>query len=286
MDGRGIASSFSDIAFQPGSCSRDGDGMHQFVKIKTDSMMKGIFIREGTLLKGIFISRPNRFLATVRLEREMLGDRVSGDFEVNAHVADPGRLEELLVPGRRVHLAPSDPSHSSTRRKTAYDLVLVDYDGILVSVDSRVPNEIVFSALQKKSLDGLRGYSSIIREAKYGESRLDFRLSCPGQKDCLIEVKSVTLVQDGRALFPDAPTIRGARHMKELMKARGEGIRAFVLFIIQRNDAREFSPNDGTDPVFGMVLRDAFKAGVEVWAYTCEVTHHAIQLYRRIPVVL
>ncbi|NPV52673.1 MAG: DNA/RNA nuclease SfsA [Firmicutes bacterium] len=271
-------------------------------------MMPG-FTRNASLLKEtIFVSRPNRFLAIVRPRP---GNSFAGDASdglIYAHVADPGRLEELLVPGRRVYLAPVGSSPDSppgrpggpssivrrktaaprkaARRRTAYDLVLVDFDGTLLSVDSRVPNEIVFEALQMRFFKELEGYSIITREARYGEGRLDFRLSRPSGRDCLIEVKSVTLVREGRALFPDAPTLRGARHMRELARAVAGGLEAIVIFIVQRGDAHVFSPNDTTDPEFGRALREAAEEGVEIWAYACCVTPAAIRLDRRIPVIL
>ena len=173
------------------------------------------FARGKPLLEGTFLSRPNRFLAIVRLgsSRDM-GDRtesgrvtegreseVDGP-EVEAHVADPGRLKELLIPGRRVYLAPA----GARSRKTVYDLVLVDADGRLVSLDSRVPNEVMYEALRTRFFDGLAGYPEITREARYRKSRLDFRLSGRSLPDCFIEVKSVTLVREERALFPPPPS--------------------------------------------------------------------------------
>jgi sugar fermentation stimulation protein A len=273
-----------------------------------------LFVRNRPLLEATFLSRPNRFVAIVRINREdglpkpyqAYGTATSGaeGDEVQAHVADPGRLEELLVPGRKVYLLPAQNGGSRPRkakdakrkrraehqRKTAYTLVLVDYEGTLVSIDSRVPNELVYDGLAKGFFPELSAYHCIKREAGFGGSRLDFRLSanaCPsGGPDCLIEVKSVSLVRDARALFPDAPTIRGARHMRELKDAVSEGLKASVIFVIQREDAESFSPNDAMDPKFGVALREAVRSGVDVLAYTCRISKESIALDRQVPVVL
>jgi sugar fermentation stimulation protein A len=285
-----------------------------------------LFVRNRPLLEATFLARPNRFVAIVRINREdglpepyqADGTATSGaeGGEVQAHVADPGRLEELLVPGRKVYLLPAQNGGSRPRkargakrkrrvehqRKTAYTLVLVDYEGTLVSIDSRVPNELVYDGLSKGFFPELSAYHGIKREAGFGESRLDFRLSanaCPSGDlkpqnkdsivdipDCLIEVKSVSLVRDTRSLFPDAPTIRGARHMRELKDAVSAGLKASVIFVIQREDARSFSPNDAMDPKFGVALREAVRSGVDVWAYTCRVSKESIALNRQVPVVL
>jgi sugar fermentation stimulation protein A len=255
-----------------------------------------LFVRDRSLIEAAFLDRPNRFLAIVRVKGE---DDLSN---VQVHVADPGRLEELLVPGRKVYLLPAQNGGSRPRkakgakrkrrsehqRKTAYTLVLVDYEGTLVSIDSRVPNELVYDGLKKGFFPEFRAYDSIKREAGFGESRLDFRLSANSDNlpDCLIEVKSVSLARDGQALFPDAPTIRGARHMRELREAVSDGLKASVVFVIQREDAKSFSPNDAIDPKFGSALREAAKSGVDVWAYTCRVSKESIALNRQVPVVL
>ncbi len=285
-----------------------------------------LFVRNRPLLEATFLARPNRFVAIVRINREdglpepyqADGTATSGaqGGEVQAHVADPGRLEELLIPGAKVYLLPAQDTGSGPRkakgtkrkrrvehhRKTAYTLVLVDYEGTLVSIDSRVPNELVYDGLAKGFFPELREYHCIKREAGFGESRLDFRLSasaCPSGDpesqnkdsivdipDCLIEVKSVSLVRDTGALFPDAPTIRGARHMRELEDAVSEGLKASVIFVIQREDAQSFSPNDAMDPQFGVALREAVRSGVDVRAYTCRVSRESIALNRQVPVVL
>lgn len=222
------------------------------------------------LLPAIFLERPNRFLARVLLDGE----------ETIAHVPDPGRLKELLLPGVEVYLRPA-----SGARKTKFDLVLVNYQGTLVSLDSTLPNRLVELALKKGFFQELVHYPQIQREVTYGESRLDFCLSSPADT-CFIEVKSVTLVQDKAALFPDAPTIRGARHLRELIKAKAEGMRAISLFIIQRDDATSFSPHREMDPLFASTLKQAHSLGVEVWAYKCTLSLTSITLDQQVAVVL
>ncbi len=230
------------------------------------------FLRERPLLEGIFLSRSNRFLGVVNL----------GGEEVEAHIADPGRLKEILIPGRKVYLQRSkNPS-----RKTSYDLVLVNMDGTLVSIDSRVPNELIFNALQRRFFQEFAGYSRILREVRYGKSRLDFKLTDGSEADSFIEVKSVTLVEEKKALFPDAPSIRGARHLRELTQACSEGYKAYVIFVIQRDDVVKFSPNRQMDPEFADALKDAVSAGVLPWAYTCRVTTEGLFLHEKVEVLL
>ena len=253
-----------------------------------------LFVRDRPLIEATFLERPNRFIAIVCID----GERGK---EVQAHVADPGRLTELLIPGVKVYLLPAGDAgskpgkaknakhtkRSQHQRKTAYTLVLVDYEGILVSIDSRVPNELVYDGLKKGFFPEFRAYDSIKREAGFGDSRLDFRLSANSENlpDCLIEVKSASLVRDGHALFPDAPTIRGARHMRELRDAVSAGLKASVIFVIQREDAKSFSPNDAIDPKFGSALREAVECGVNVLAYTCRISGGSITLNRQVDVV-
>lgn len=152
------------------------------------------------------------------------------------------------------------------------------------SVDSGVPNDLVLAGLRAGFFPDLALYPEVRRECVYGESRIDFRLSGSTAGDCLLEVKSVTLVRGGRALFPDAPTARGARHVRELARAVAEGLRATVLSVIQREDADSLSPDDETDPAFGAVLREAVRSGAEVRAYTCRVALDRICLHREVPV--
>ncbi|MEE9285160.1 MAG: DNA/RNA nuclease SfsA [Dehalococcoidia bacterium] len=223
------------------------------------------------LQPATFVQRLNRFAALVELDGR----------QVLAHVANSGRLRELLAPGRRVLLARRAGPH----RKTAYDLQLVEMPEGLVSADARLPNLLVHEALLAGRLPEFSGYGDIRREVPCGDSRIDLMLSGDTGR-CFIEVKSVTLVVDGRGLFPDAPTERGRRHVRSLMAARERGDRAAIVFVVQRADAEAFAPHNEADAAFGETLREAYASGVEAYAYRCRVTRREIGLAGAIPVVL
>jgi sugar fermentation stimulation protein A len=228
-------------------------------------------MRVPDAIEGTFYKRLNRFSCLVQVRGEL----------VECFLPNPGRLQELLIRGRKVLLLPKN----RIGRKTAYDLFAVHHNNAWVVVDSRVPNLLVYEVLRKGILPELAGYEEIRKEPFYGASRLDFLLQSKN-KQCLLEVKSCTLVKDGVALFPDAPTERGRRHVEELMRARSNGLRACVLFLIQRDDARVFSSNDETDKRFGEALRAAAKREVEVLAYSSTFDGRRISLSRRVPIAL
>lgn len=220
------------------------------------------------LIRGHFVRRDNRFRATVVVDAH----------ETWAHVPNSGRLGELFTPGRPVWLAPAtDPN-----RKTAYDLKLVEYAGGLVSVDARLPNPLFEEALATGLLPDL-AFPIVEREVTRHDSRLDFRLSGPTGV-CWVETKSVTLVEDGVALFPDAPTRRGHKHLLELIDAIDSGDRAAVVFVVQRPDARCFAPHHEADPDLADALHQAAEAGVEVRACTCRVTQEELAIVGELPV--
>lgn len=221
----------------------------------------------GTLVTGAFTRRLNRFLTLVSINGR----------DVMCYLPNPGRMEELLFPSVKVVLREAE----GKQRKTHYDLLAVYQDDTLVSLDSRVPNRLLLEALKEGHLDGFSQYSIIKPEYVYGQSRFDFLLSNNVDR-CLIEAKSCTLVRHGVALFPDAPTVRGTRHVSELARASQEGYRACIIFIIQRTDVDAFSPNDETDPVFGEALRQASAKGVEVYAYSSELRGNKVVLRKRI----
>lgn len=229
-------------------------------------------MRFPPLVEGRFIKRLNRFAALVDVDRK----------EHLAHVPNSGRMHELLVPGFRVLLAPAPASAS---RKTAYDLALVDIGDALSSADARLPNKLVAEALAQGRLPQFRQYPVVRPEKVFGESRLDFLLEGPSGS-CYVETKSVTLVQNGVGLFPDAPTLRGVKHLQSLMAAREAGHEAAVIFVIQRADAVAFAPHDLADPLLGITLRKAVAAGVKVWAYRCRVDEQSIALADKVPVQL
>lgn len=226
---------------------------------------------------GSFLRRVNRFAAEVSL-----GDRVE-----QVHIPSSGRMRELLVPGARIALLPS----KNARRKTKYSAVFVEADAGLVSIDSHLPNRLVQTWLQAGKLKEFPQVSKVTSEVKFGHSRFDFSVRTPHGQHCLIEVKSVTLVEDGVGLFPDAPTERGTRHLRELVQALKQGFSGCVLFIVQRDDAELFRPNARQDPAFAQALKDAQSAGVTVCAYRCHVWQTntkeiAMALDKNIPVVV
>ncbi len=219
---------------------------------------------EGDVREAEFLSRENRFAATVRLD----------GIEEHVHVPNTGRMRELLVPGALVLL--SDRGHPG--RRTRWDLVAVRKGTTWVSVDSHLPNRILGQALATGAIPELAHYSSVRPEHTRGRSRFDFFLE-GASGSALVEVKGCTLVrEDGLALFPDAPTTRGARHVRELGEARAEGLDAYVVIIVQRSDGRLFSPNDATDRAFGDALREAAGAGVKVIAYATDVSTEGVEL--------
>ncbi len=217
------------------------------------------------------MTRVNRFRVTVTVKGTT----------VDAHLPNSGRLTELLTPDRRCWLAGMKAPH----RKTDYDLKLVEYAGVLVSVDARLPNPLLAEALQGRQLDAFQRCRGFDQEVPLGKSRVDFRLTTP-KGPLWIEAKSVTLVEHGVALFPDAPTARGTRHLHELVTAVGEGEQAAVVFVIQRPDAQRFRPHDKADPAFGEALRLAASSGVDIHAWTCQVSTEAIIIAERVPVIL
>ncbi|MBS7646548.1 MAG: DNA/RNA nuclease SfsA [Candidatus Bathyarchaeia archaeon] len=230
---------------------------------------------EGKLSEGVFERRVTRFSALVKVKGK----------SQQCFLPNPGRLDELLTSGAQVILRKSNTAKS--KRETSYDIVGVYKNGAIVSVDSRLPNKLVFEVLKNRDLPEFSGYKVVKPEYRYGHARFDFLLRGGSAiKPCLLEVKSCTLVRDGVAMFPDAPTERGARHVLELAKALDEGFRATVLFIIQRSDAKFFTVNDGTDPKFGEALLRAVKHGLEVYAYSTRFAGNKIILNGKVKIML
>lgn len=215
--------------------------------------------------------RENRFTCLVKL-----GGRMEA-----AHLANSGRLETVLTPGRTVFVAEA----LSSTRVTGWDLVTAQVGDICVSLDDRVPTRLINEALERKALPPFAQYTSIRREVPRGRSRLDFLLGSRSA-ECFLEVKSVTLVRNGVALFPDAPTVRGRNHVESLVWARKEGYEVAMAFVIQRSDAEAFSPNDEIDPEFSRALRLALIKGLDVQAYKCHVRPNEIELAGPVPVRL
>ena len=223
------------------------------------------------IVDGVFLERPNRYLARVEVEGQ----------EFLAHIPDPGRLPGLMLAGRKVQLI-HQPSQT---RKTEYTLVLVRHGSIWVSTFPVFANALVKDALKEQTLPFLKGYSDFASEVKMGNSRIDFKLTFP-QNPAYVEVKSVSLVEKEVGKFPDAPTERGAKHVKELIELCAKGYRTAVVFVSQRSDTRSITCNDDIDPVFGEWLRKAYDKGVELYGLNCKVTPTTISLNKAVKVVL
>ena len=223
------------------------------------------------IVEGMFLERPNRYLARVEIDGK----------ETLAHVPDPGRLPGLLLENRKIMLI----CQPSEKRKTDYTLVLVKHGSTWVSVFPAFANSLVSNALIRETLPFLNGYSSFKSEVKAGNSRFDFYLNF-SKKEAYVEVKSVSLVEDGIGKFPDAPTKRGIKHVQELIEFSEKGYRAAVLFISQRQDTQSITCNDTIDPVFGKWLRKAKNKGVELYGMNCKVTPTTISLNKVVEVIL
>ena len=219
---------------------------------------------------AVFISRPNRFNAKVLLNNE----------EIIVHVPNTGRCKELLIPGVKVCLR----EELGEKRKTKYDLIAVYKNGVLINIDSQIPNKVVKEALINKSVDKLVDYSNISSEKTFGNSRFDFKLEDDYGNQYYLEVKGVTLEENGHTRFPDAPTERGKKHLLELIEVKKSGRGAGVLFLIQMEHVKDFSPNFETDPKFSEALLEAKKSGVDIFAYSCKVSHDGIEIHKSIEV--
>jgi sugar fermentation stimulation protein A len=222
------------------------------------------------LVEATFSARPNRFLVEAQLDGQ----------PVEAHMADRGRLRELLRPGARLVLA----SHTETGRKTRFQAVAVYTErGELVSLDTLLPNRLVAAALAERLLPQFAHYPNIHPEVQIGAHRFDFCLRDESIA-CILEVKSVGHVGDGLALFPDAPTERGRAQIEALTNHARRGQRAAVVFIVQRSSGRAVVANERIDPKFARALHQALQAGVELYAYRCPVSLSGITLGEELPV--
>lgn len=223
----------------------------------------------GKILPARFLSRPNRFVARVEAEGE----------ELVCHVKNTGRCRELLVPDAAVWLEESP----NPARKTKFDLIAVKKGDRLINMDAQAPNQ-VFG--EWAAAGGFREGLTLLRpETTYGSSRFDFYWESSKSRG-FVEVKGVTLEEDGVVRFPDAPTLRGVKHLDELVKAHEAGYEAAVCFVIQMEDVRYFAPNDATHPEFGQALRRAAQAGVEILAMDCAVTPQSLAMGKPVPIRL
>lgn len=219
-----------------------------------------------TVRTGIFRARPNRFIAIVDID----------GVDTVCHVKNTGRCKELLVPGGTVILEQA----ANPARKTPYDVIAVYKGDRLINMDSQAPNAVAADFLAARF-----PHATIRREVTYGDSRFDFYIQ-DGAEEWFVEVKGCTLEVDNVGYFPDAPTERGVKHLRHLIRAAEEGYKAAVLFIIQMEGVTAIRPNDTTHPAFGEALRDAATAGVEVWAVDCTVTPDTLTHRHPVPIQL
>jgi len=222
----------------------------------------------SNMVPGIFLARPNRFVARVVIHGR----------EETVHVKNTGRCRELLPAGAEVWCQRS----ANPNRKTAYDLITVRKGPRLINMDSQAPNIAAGEWLRS---GGLGEITDLKAEVFHGDSRYDFAFTKDGRQ-CFLEVKGVTLEEEGICAFPDAPTQRGARHLRGLTQAAREGYGAYVLFVIQMSDVKYLRPHDERDPDFGKALREAAAGGVEVLAMDCRVTEDSMMIGETVPVML
>lgn len=216
-----------------------------------------------TIQWGRFIERPNRFIARVLM---------AGGVET-VHVKNTGRCREILIPNARVILEKA----SNEERRTQFSLIAAYKRDILINIDSQAPNQVVYETLQQGLLPQFQNLTRIAKEVRFGNSRFDLYYETESEKG-FIEVKGVTLERDGTALFPDAPTERGAKHLVELAEAAKLGFKGHVIFLIQMKGPRRFLPNTAMDPKFTEALRIARASGVEILAYDSLVTENSLVL--------
>jgi len=230
-------------------------------------------VKLPALYRGVLIKRYKRFLADVQLEDGRT---------VTAHCPNSGSMKGCALPGSPIWLSLSD----NKKRKLAYTWELVEADGCLAGINTALPNLLVREAIENGTVSQLAGYETIRPEVPYGEnSRIDLLLDGPAGR-CFVEVKNVTLAEGDRALFPDAVTLRGQKHLRELMRVVSEGGRGVIFFTVLRGDARSMSPADLIDPEYGRLLRESCRHGVEALAYQALVTPAEIRLIEQLPIIL
>jgi sugar fermentation stimulation protein A len=230
-------------------------------------------VRLPPLILGTLLRRYKRFLADIELE---------DGTTVTVHCPNSGSMKGCATPGSRVYISRS----SNTGRTYPFTWELVEVDGFWAGINTSLPNRLVHEAITNGTVVELQGYGTIRPEVPYGEhSRIDLLLESPGRR-CFVEVKNVTLVENGRALFPDSVTTRGQKHLNELMRVVREGDRGVIFFTVQRGDGQSVSPADSIDPEYGRLLRLAMNSGVEILAYRALVTPEEIVLTERLPIVV
>ena len=228
---------------------------------------------EGPLIKGTFVERPNRFLTIVKV----------GNKYFKSHLPDPGRLKEILTPGRELFLR---KEKYSKNRKTKYTTVLTNFNGELVSLVSTLPNKFIKECIELNNLSFLDGFRIEKQEIKHGKHRFDFLLMDKENRPFYLEVKSVTFVENNIAKFPDAITERGKKHVQELSKLVNNGFQAGIIFVIQRSDANIFQPMWDRDPNFCNALNNAYNCGVNIWCIKARLTKRDMTFISEIPINL
>lgn len=245
---------------------------HNFNEVKRDFSGDEV-IKIETDVAGVVVARPNRFLCIVNVTKpEFMEDEL-------VHVHDPGRLEDILFPGNRVLLKRA----KSDKRKTRWDLIAGDVKGDWVLVNSAWHRRISEWVIENRIISFLNNVDLVLPEQKFGDSRLDFLLK-EKDRSIWVEVKGCTFAQDGIALFPDAPTTRGKRHLEELIKARNEGHEAAIFILIFRQEAEYFAPNDRIDPDFALTFRKAMDSGVKVFPFQFSFQKNTIFFHSLLPV--
>lgn len=237
------------------------------------------------IVTGTFLKRPNRFIAYVE---------VDGDVKT-CHVKNTGRCQELLVPGCRVVLE-FHPKAKEMKRKTEYDLIAVYKGELLINMDSQAPNQAALEWIREKeakgiSLENVGIPTNVRREVTHGDSRFDLAFQLKDEvtgtvTPAFMEVKGVTLEKDGNVFFPDAPTVRGVKHLNGLVQAKKDGFETFLLLVIQMKGIQKFYPNDETHKAFGDALRAAAAAGVHILAYDCNVTENSMNMDEKVEIGL
>lgn len=250
--------------------------VHAFQRVvgvwgETPKVFSGGKMKYSKIKKAAFVDRPNRFVAHVTVDGK----------EETVHVKNTGRCKELLTPNATVILEES----SNPNRKTKYSLIAVYKGDKLINMDSQSPNAAAFEAIESGIIKEIGKCDYIKREVKYSNSRFDIYYE-KGETKGFIEVKGVTLEQDGMTFFPDAPTERGRKHIYELIKAKNEGYEASILFVIQMNGVKSFSPNTKTDPKFAQALMEARNCGVNILAYDCIITENEMITDSPVDVIL
>lgn len=229
-------------------------------------------MKYNKIVQGTFLKRPNRFIAQVLIN----------DIEETVHVKNTGRCRELLLPGARLIL--EDCSHNPNR-KTRYSIIAVWKEDVLVNMDSQVPNEVVFNGIKEGKIKGFESLEYIKREVTFGNSRFDINFGFPEKKG-FVEIKGVTLENDGIAMFPDAPTSRGTKHVLEMIEAVNQGYIGIIFFLIQMKGPHLFKLNWIMDEKFSQAIKDASESGVEILAYDSVVTENSIELSNPIEIDL